>query len=174
MLRVPRGGGRKTLLPAAGERRTCNFPGNWAFSLSLVIYSTINRFLPTAATPFSFRIDGQQHSSAIVLQTNCEMPPRQVLGWVMHGQHNTTGPAAHWKALRGPGRAKAARSLLSAALANAISCPTEVLPAEMIILGLSLFSRTREHIHACCIWSLHSLRYPHHTLMKLENTIKWG
>ena len=85
---------------------------------------------------------------------------------------STTQPGrdAHWKALRRPGRAKATRSLPSAALANATSCPAEVLPGEIISLGLSP-SRTRIHTHVH-VASDRRPQYPHHTFVNLGNTTK--
>lgn len=61
------------------------------------------------------------------------------------------GQAAYWKALHGPGRAKAACSFPWAARAKAISCPADVLPAGMITLGLSP-SGTYLRMHTRFIW----------------------
>lgn len=82
------------LLPAAGERQTSTFLRIRLFFLSILIYSTIDRFLPTAAIPFRFRIDGRQRPSAAAFsglgnatEGSAGLPHTRAAGWEAAHSH---------------------------------------------------------------------------------------
>lgn len=153
-MHIPGRGGRKILLPAAGERLAV-FLGIGLFLLAFRFTEQSVGFCPLLPPPLVWELMGGS-APVLLCRGQAVKCHRGECSSESHTQHSTTGRRG-WKALHGPGRAKASRPRLSAALANAISCPAEVLTAEIILRSLSL-SHMYIHTHARFIGSLLSLR----------------
>lgn len=155
-----RRGGRKTLLPAAGERPAI-FLGIGLFPLAFWFTAQSIGFCPLLPPPLVSELMG---GSAPVLLCYRQTAKCH---WGECSAESRTVSTTHrgrqgWKALHGPGRAKASRSLLSAALANAISCPAEVLTAEIILRSLSLSHMyTHTAFHRITSQPAIALSHPH-------------